>query len=260
MFPLLELQKHSACSVGASSSTNDLWSWITTETSNSQVLFSLFINLLPELRLINDSWYELQPETLLYCRLCKGEQRYTGSKLRLENKRSVEGSIFDQGPSLSAEAEVWWRWRSEQNTTGGWKKQSEELRESAASRNYSVSLTLTTRILHYRVIWSIFTIEILISAALKWRITHHFIFYSLMPSSQTAQQQPSNRDIKSLEKHITAAEMRQRFTTPSTVHPPHDSLCPSVYNVLINDNKTETISFKYTSNNHRQILYMFMSM
>lgn len=141
-----------------------------------------------------------------------------------------------------------------------WKKQSEELRESAASRNYSVSLTLTTRILHYRVIWSIFTIEILISAALKWRITHHFIFYSLMPSSQTAQQQPSNRDIKSLEKHITAAEMRQRFTTPSTVHPPHDSLCPSVYNVLINDNKTETISFKYTSNNHRQILYMFMSM
>ena len=53
--------------------------------TTGQVLFSLFINLLPELRLINDSWYELQPETLLlYCRLCEVEQRYTGSKLRLK--------------------------------------------------------------------------------------------------------------------------------------------------------------------------------
>lgn len=214
VFPLLELQKHSDCSVRVSSSTNDLWSWITTETNNSQVLFSLFINLLPELRLINDSWYELQPEMLLlYCRLCKGEQRYTGSKLRLEIKISVEGSIFDQVPSLSAEAEVWWRWRSNKTQQKG---ERNSLKNWGNLQHHTIILCLSLwpPAFYITVIWSIFTIEILISAALTWRITHHFIFYSLVPSSQTALQQPSNRDIKSLEKHITAAEMKQRVTTP----------------------------------------------
>ena len=43
VFPLLELQTHSDCSVGASSSTNDLRSWMTTETNNRpSFVFALY--------------------------------------------------------------------------------------------------------------------------------------------------------------------------------------------------------------------------